>query len=251
MHKGWLVPTGSTATSPSRWGEDRLNCHCSMWWPCSLAPQCICILVMDPVADQHQCKGVVAAGWISGWLHCGRWMSRECATVPDSIKGGITAEFLNSWKDCFCLWNHAYLWLLLMLTKEVSCTTVRVRWLDVLQRRCESHSSKELSNSAGKVNSLTEVCLQDLAVVPHTPLWKLALVKWELVPRVGQSWAEVTGSARCPWVKYRLGWNFYLFPILCWIQWFFGLIINIPFFHLKIFHKVAEKLKDKEELTDV
>lgn len=198
MHRGWLVWVSRTATSPSGWRGDRLNCRCSCraWWPCSLAPQCMCILVLDPVAGQHKCKSMVAASWISGWLHCGGWMSRGHVTVPDSTKGGTAAKFLNSWKDHFCLWNLTCLCLSLRLAKGVSCTAARVRWLDVLERRCKSHSSKEeLSDIAGEVNSLAEVCLRELALVPDTTLWKLALVKWELVPGVGQSWAEETGSA--------------------------------------------------------
>ena len=199
-----------------------------------------------------QVWGMVAARWIAGWLRCGRWMSRGCAMVPDSIKGGTTAKFLNSWKDRFYLWNHTCLWLSLRLAKGVSCSTARVRWLDVLERRCKSHSSKqELSHTAGEVNSLAEVCLQEWALVPNTTLWKVALVKWELVPGVGQSWAEETGSAGCLEVKCRLDWNVYWFLILCCIQWFSGLISHVPFFRLKIFYQVAEKLKEKKELMYV
>lgn len=41
----------------------------------------------------------------------------------------------------------------------------------MLEKRCKAHSSKqELSNIAGEVKSLAEVCLKELAPVPDTTL---------------------------------------------------------------------------------
>lgn len=195
---------------------------------------------------------MAAARWISGWLHCGRWLSRGCVTVPDSIKDGTTAKFSNSWRGCFCVWNHTCLWLSVRLAKGVSCSTARVRWLHTLERRWKSHSSKqELSNIAGEVNSLA--AWESWLWCQTQTLWKLALVKWGLVPGVGQSWAEETGSGkrRVPLGEMQIRMKFLLIADTWLDSRIFWLDEPCSFFHLKIFYWVEEKLKDKEELMYV
>lgn len=147
--------------------------------------------------------------------------------------------FLNSWKipEKFLFVKPYLSWLSLRLTEGPSGTKARMSWLDKVERRCRSHPSKpELWYRCLFGRAL----LWELGLLTDTTPWTLALVKWELVPGAGQSWAKETGSAGCPWGKCRLGWHFYLFLILSWVQCVFGLISHGPL-NVKIFYWVAEK----------